>query len=106
MPEISEIRNYEQMRFLCDDDKNLGIPNYLFLVPLVLLDKRMNFVQLNMELTEELERYLEKTMIKLFRNIRKNLLNEVKQPSILNMPLVRLFGDWNLLALSINDWNS
>jgi hypothetical protein len=49
MPEISEIRNYEQMRFFCDDDKNLGIPNYLFLVPLVLLDKRMNFVQLNME---------------------------------------------------------
>jgi hypothetical protein len=46
----NEIRElWANALFLCDDDKNLGIPNYLFLVPLVLLDKRMNFVQLNME---------------------------------------------------------
>jgi hypothetical protein len=60
MPETSDIRNYEQMRFLCDDDRNLGILKLFISNAAGAIRQTDEFVQLNMELTEELERYLEK----------------------------------------------
>jgi hypothetical protein len=60
VPKAAEIKTYENMSFLCDDDRNLGILNVLIFSAYWASDQTDEFVKINMALTKKLEHFLEK----------------------------------------------
>lgn len=59
MPDIGEFKNYEDLRFLCDNDWNLGIIKLLKSTATIATNQTEDFISINTHLTEKLKHFLE-----------------------------------------------
>jgi hypothetical protein len=59
MPNIGEVKNYEDLRFLCDDDSNLGIIQLLKSTATSASIQTEDFININAQFTEKLKHFLE-----------------------------------------------
>lgn len=59
MPDVGKVRNYEDLRFLCDNDSNLGIIKLLKSTATNASIQTEDFININAQLTEKLKHFLE-----------------------------------------------